>query len=72
MMVQSTPRLGPEELRARRAAAAGEVVVLDVRTADARVVQPVQIPGARWLPLADVVRHAASLPRDATIVTYCT
>jgi rhodanese-related sulfurtransferase len=71
MAVQNVPRLDPEELRARRAAG-GKVVVLDVRTADARVVQPVQIPGARWLPLADVVQHAASLPRDATIVTYCT
>jgi len=65
------PRLDPEGLRARRAAD-GNVVVLDVRTADARVVQPFQIPGSRWLPLADVAGSAPSLPRAASIVTYCT
>jgi len=64
-------RLHPDELRARRADGS-DVVVVDVRTADARIVNPYQIPGARWMPLADVVRHAGTLPRAATIVTYCT
>jgi len=48
------------------------VLVLDVRTADARQVHPYEIPGARWMPLADVVQRASSLPRDTPIVTYCT
>jgi rhodanese-related sulfurtransferase len=64
-------RLSAGELRARRAAG-GEVVVVDVRTADARMVNPAQIPGSLWIPLAEVVERAAALPRDATIVTYCT
>ena len=71
MPTRGARRLDPEELHTRRADG-GEVVVLDVRTADARVVHPYQVPGARWMPLADVVERAPSLPRDATIVTYCT
>ena len=67
----SIPRLEPEELRQRRAER-DDVVVLDVRTADARSLHPVEIPGARWMPLAAVVQQAASLPRDGSIVTYCT
>ncbi len=48
------------------------VVPLDVRTRDAREARPREIPGARWLPLPDVVQRGGNLPRDATIVTYCT
>jgi rhodanese-related sulfurtransferase len=60
-----------EEIRARRAR--GEsILALDVRTPDARVVHPYEIPGSRWLPLAEVVQHSTALPRDVTIVAYCT
>ena len=48
------------------------VVVLDVRTADGLSVRPYQICGTRWLPLAEVVQQADTLPRPRTIVTYCT
>jgi hypothetical protein len=48
------------------------VVVLDVRTTDGLSVHPDQIPGTRWLPLAAVVQQADTLPRQSTIVTYCT
>jgi len=48
------------------------VVVLDVRTRDGLGVHPSQIPGTRWLPLAEVVQQADTLPRQGTIVTYCT
>ena len=62
-------RVGPEEIRARRAK--GEAIVfVDVRTMDARQVHPEQIPGSHWLPLADVTSHAASLPSEVTLVTY--
>jgi rhodanese-related sulfurtransferase len=64
-------RWSPDELRSRRART-GDVLVVDVRTADARSLVPHEVPGARWIPLADVARRAAELPRDATIVTYCT
>jgi hypothetical protein len=33
---------------------------------------PSQIPGAQWLPLAAVVEQASTLPRQETIVCYCT
>jgi rhodanese-related sulfurtransferase len=60
-----------EEIRSRRAR--GEAILtLDVRTPDARVVHPYEIPGSRWLPLSEVVERAAALPRDAAIVAYCT
>jgi rhodanese-related sulfurtransferase len=64
-------RWAAEELRSRRAQ--GEAILpLDVRTPDARVVHPYEIPGSRWLPLSEVVNQAAALPRDAAIIAYCT
>jgi rhodanese-related sulfurtransferase len=64
-------RWGTEEVRTRRAR--GEAILaLDVRTPDARLVHPYEIPGSRWLPLAEVVQHSTALPRDTTIVAYCT
>ncbi|MBW2715149.1 MAG: hypothetical protein JRD03_03690 [Deltaproteobacteria bacterium] len=60
-----------EEIRSRRAQGE-EILTLDVRTPDARVVHPYEIPGSRWMPLAEVVQHATSLPRETTIVAYCT
>ena len=60
-----------EEIRSRRAR--GEAILtLDVRTPDARVVHPYEIPGSRWLPLSEVVLHSTALPRDTPIVAYCT
>ena len=71
MDMQDVPRMSPEELYTRMAQ--GEaVVVLDVRTTYGRSVHPDQIPGTRWLPLAEVVQQADTLPRQRTIVTYCT
>ena len=70
-MVKQAARLEAEALQSR--IRDGEsVYVLDVRTADARSLHGEQIPGARWLPLADVARLGGLLPRDATIATYCT
>ena len=71
MTSQDVGRLSPEELRELRARDE-RVVTLDVRTRDARALTPYAIPGARWLPLADVVASSASLPRAATLVAYCT
>ena len=71
MDMHDVPRMSPEELYTR--IAQGEaVVVLDVRTTDGLSVHPDQIPGTRWLPLAEVVQQADTLPRQRTIVTYCT
>ena len=64
-------KLGPGEVRDRRAG--GEAIVaVDVRTADARAMHPVAIPGAHWIPLSEVVSGTQTLPRDATLLTYCT
>ncbi len=71
MAAKRVTRWAPEEVRSRRAR--GEAILtLDVRTSDARVVHPYEIPGSRWLPLAEVVQHSTALPRDAAIVAYCT
>ena len=71
MAFQNLLRLKPDEIQSRTAA--GEkLLTIDVRTDGARLAQPFEIPGSHWLPLADVARHATRLPRDATIVTYCT
>ncbi len=71
MAAKRVTRWLAEEIRSRRAR--GEAILtLDVRTPDARVVHPYEIPGSRWLPLSVVVEQAATLPRDAAIVAYCT
>jgi len=71
MAAKNVTHWAAEEIRSRRAR--GEAILpLDVRTLDARVVHPYEIPGSRWLPLAEVVQHASALPRDTAIVTYCT
>ena len=69
MASQDVPRLTAEQLYDRMAK--GEAVIpLDVRSAAAITFQPEQVPGSRWLPLAEVVEGAATLPRDAIIATY--
>jgi rhodanese-related sulfurtransferase len=71
MDMQDVPRMSPVELYTRMVQGE-EVVVMDVRTADSLSVRAYQIPSTRWLPLAEVVQQADTLPRQRTIVTYCT
>ncbi|MEW6480863.1 MAG: metalloregulator ArsR/SmtB family transcription factor [Pseudomonadota bacterium] len=47
----------------------GEVVVIDVRPSDEYAVA--HLPYARSMPLAEVEKRLASLPRDKDIVAYC-
>jgi membrane protein DedA with SNARE-associated domain/rhodanese-related sulfurtransferase len=47
-------------------------VVVDVRSATARSVEPRQIPGSLHVPLDALDRHVGHLPRDRDIVVYCT
>jgi rhodanese-related sulfurtransferase len=47
-------------------------IVVDVRSNTARTLQPRWIPGAIHVPVDDVARHLAELPRDREIVVYCT
>lgn len=60
-------RVTVEELEAL--IAAGKAFVVDVRTQDAFDVA--HIPNSKLIPSADIVKHINELPRDKTIVTYC-
>ncbi len=62
-------QISPQELYARMTG--GETVVpIDVRTTDARLFLPVQLPNTRWLPIAEIVQQAHTLPRDGLIALY--
>jgi len=71
MQARRITRWSPAELRSRRAQG-DAILILDVRSPDARIVHPYEIPGSRWLPLSEVVDQAVTLPRDVAIVAYCT
>ena len=71
MAFQNLSRLKPDEVRSRTARG-DHLVTIDVRTDTARSAQPIEIPGSHWLPLTDVAQHPLQLPRNTTIVTYCT
>jgi 3-mercaptopyruvate sulfurtransferase SseA len=47
----------------------GQAYIVDVRTQDAFDLG--HIPGSRLIPAGEVLNHASELPRDKTIVTYC-
>ncbi len=47
----------------------GDFLLLDARPRDAFAAG--HVPGAWCMPLAEVDRLAASLPRDRELVTYC-
>jgi membrane protein DedA with SNARE-associated domain/rhodanese-related sulfurtransferase len=47
-------------------------LILDVRSATARKLEPRHIPGAISLSLDDIARELPRLPRDREIVLYCT
>ena len=47
-------------------------VIVDVRSATARAIDPRQIPGALHVPLHAVDQHAKELSRDSEIILYCT
>lgn len=52
--------------------AGAQPIVVDVRSATARELEPRWIPGAIHVPVDDVGRHIAQLPRDREIIVYCT
>jgi membrane protein DedA with SNARE-associated domain/rhodanese-related sulfurtransferase len=47
-------------------------VVVDVRSATARTLEPQWIPGALHVALPEVELHLKDLPRDREIILYCT
>jgi membrane protein DedA with SNARE-associated domain/rhodanese-related sulfurtransferase len=47
-------------------------LIIDVRSAIARELEPRWIPGALHVPLQDVAHHLKELPRDRDTILYCT
>ena len=47
----------------------GEAVVIDVRNQASFDIG--HIPGAKLIPAGEILNHLNELPRDKTIVTYC-
>lgn len=70
MTKTTTPvrRIGLDEVRSR----AKNVVFVDARSATALSRNPLQIPGAIHVPAREVERNLTRLPRNHTLVTYCT
>jgi membrane protein DedA with SNARE-associated domain/rhodanese-related sulfurtransferase len=64
-------RIGVDELYELIEAGAAPVVV-DVRSATARQLEPRQVPGALSITIATVGEELKHLPRDKEIVLYCT
>ena len=48
-----------------------EPIVVDVRTATARALEPQWIPGALPIPLDEIAKHLENLPRDRDVILYC-
>ena len=48
-----------------------DVVFVDVRGASALKRNPEQVPSAIHVPLKEIGEQAKRLPRDRTLVTYC-
>jgi membrane protein DedA with SNARE-associated domain/rhodanese-related sulfurtransferase len=51
--------------------AGAQPVIVDVRSATARALEPTWIPGSLHVPLEDVAKHVKDLPHDRDIVLYC-
>jgi len=51
--------------------AGAEPIIVDVRSATARALEPRWIPGALHVPLEEIAKHIKDLPRDRDIVLYC-
>lgn len=49
-----------------------KIVILDVRSKKEWDESPSKIPGALRTPVTEVERLLASIPRDRTVVAYCT
>ena len=47
-------------------------VIIDVRSATARALEPRWIPGALHISLTDVDTHLKDIPKDRDIILYCT
>lgn len=63
-----TSRMSIEDVKKRL----DEVTFVDARSATALSRNPVQVPGAIHLPAKEAGKGLKRLPRNRTLVTYCT
>lgn len=64
-------RISREEVK-RRLDAGEHIGFLDTRSVDAWRKADAQIPGSTRVPPDEVEQHLKEIPREASIVTYCT
>lgn len=61
-------RIGADEIRTRMK----DLVFVDARSETALSRNPLQVPGAIHVPIKGLEKGSKRLPRNRTIVTYCT
>jgi rhodanese-related sulfurtransferase len=64
-------RVTPEEIR-ERLARKEQLTFVDARNPEAWRGSNEKLPGAIRIPADEVAKHVGDLPRDRTIITYCT
>jgi rhodanese-related sulfurtransferase len=61
-------RIDISDLKQRRQ----DITFVDARSATSLKRNPTQVPGAIHVPVRELDRRVKLLPRDRTLVTYCT
>jgi rhodanese-related sulfurtransferase len=64
-------RVTAEEIR-ERLARKEQLAFVDARNPEAWSQSDEKLPGAIRIPADEVAKHVGDLPRDRTIITYCT
>ncbi len=64
-------RISVDDLR-RRMNAGEQFVFIDTRNPQAWAESDVKLPGALRIPVGEVEKHLAEIPRGRPIITYCT
>ncbi len=65
---QKISRISIEDAKRRM----DEIVFVDARSATALSRNPLQVPGAIHLPVKELANRLNRVPRNRTLVTYCT
>jgi rhodanese-related sulfurtransferase len=69
--MEDVSRITADELQ-QRLDRGEPVAVVDARAADSWAESDAQIPGSIRVPEGAVAEHADDVPRDRSVVTYCT